>query len=443
MSIVIVSPPRLLARGAIPFSVVDPAVAALVAFLRRYGVPAIGYLTDGDAGADDADHFLADVTTLVLEHDVAVVGISLSYLPSVAPAVRLAQELRSRFPALTLVAGGGVSTGLMMENLHRSVLNDFDLVVPGDGEAHLLSIVTGETPASQPLRRDTPANALELLAVEGLTGRGSVPGQPQEFAAWYRRVRPSLHIVTSRSCPFSCPFCISPAMGVFRAVSPSAVGRAVDELLLLGLGKFTFDSNNFNLPHREFAATMAQLSRLGARFDAMARTGSLRSDDLARFATAGGYLLYFGVETLSPAVQRAIGKSADLGLLCREADLCHCHNVAVAFNLILGLPGSSEAEDRETLRLAEWLVNGGHADLLCVSVYTPLPGTEFWRSPLMRVVDNDWTRWDADHAVADTRPLIDAPWYSTDRIAEVYRDFRSAGLPLQLTPQVPIDISLL
>ena len=200
--------------GAVPSGIVtasvDPAVVALVTYLRGLGIEAHGYVANATLPFPQGHHFLADVSALVEALQPVVVGISVSYLGGIRQAELLASHLHKISPEIVVVAGGGVVTGLMYEGLHHRWLPNVDICIPGDGEHRLRDIAQApQNWTSRGVEADLqqcPEAELPPLRYDGLLSSTSIPGSPEPIETSWDPAHVCFEVITTRSCPYQCPF---------------------------------------------------------------------------------------------------------------------------------------------------------------------------------------------------------------------------------------------
>ncbi len=426
-AVLLVTPPYQFRSGPGPYSrVADPATSAIVTYLRGKGIPAYGYLAKG-TGPDAIHLMLEHVMTLIEELSIQIVGISANYMP-VLPATRqLAGLLHDRFPYLTIVSGGSIVSGLCIAGEAEVNLPECDFLVVGDGEFHLARLAT--SPArfleNRPVvldRKEIPPEEISPIRYDGIY---CASGDHQEHILLEKACKKkafTYEIINSRACPYSCKFCISPLMGQFRISSVKALSESVREIRKLGATHFNFDNNHFNLPRQGFNERMAALGNGCLPFIGQARLGLITPDEVHFFALAGGRRLYFGLESMDARTQKELGKSRTLDQVKADCDLCHRYSVKVGLNIILGAPGSTYDSDARTIACVQNLRDEGFVDVLSAGVFVPHPGTPFWRTPTLRIVDTDPFHWDNDSVVVEVLDELTGQWYKRDNIELLYRN---------------------
>jgi ribosomal peptide maturation radical SAM protein 1 len=342
-----------------------------------------------------------------------IVGISVSFFQTFS-SLYFANILRGRDPECLIVLGGPEVPGEVGASILRA-FSFVDFVVGGEGETPIQRMA--ET------LRDQPAEQwrASIAAIDGVLTRASVDvrgdgdrfmpqgptAKPVEirdldqlpiptFDAYFDQLPPSLDdyprfipIETSRGCFWdrsnvnplsSCAFCnLNATWSSYREKSAerairemtsqrSRYGRddvmVVDNILRQGAGLEPY-------------LHMLETDGRGARLILEAKA-SLKPTEFARLRAAGIVEMQLGVEALSNGIlKRLVNKGTtvlhNLQALRWMDDLGIVH----AGNLILGYPGTSAEELRETLKNIE-----------LASVYQPLFPGEFWLgyySPMYRV----------------------------------------------------------
>lgn len=262
-----------------------------------------------------------------------VVGFSV-YLWNVRLIEATARILRVVAPGMRLAAGG---PELTKDYPHADL---FDTVIVGEGEsafrAFCETVLTdgGDFPLSSVLVNETGED-LAALAL------------PYTLYSDTDLARRTVYVETSRGCPFTCAYCTSAGSGL-RLIPLRLLLPAFDELWRRGLRRFKFLDRSFNAP-AEHACAVLDFFRSRVTADTCLHVeiqpDRLHPDVLSRLADfpTGTLHLEVGIQTLTPHVAAAIGRSPDtartletLRVLTRET------GATVHADLIFGLPGENE-----------------------------------------------------------------------------------------------------
>lgn len=203
----------------------------------------------------------------------------------------------------------------------------------------------------------------------------------------YRYSRPyprPYNIVASRSCPFTCTFCVHKKRGIpYRARS---IENVMEEI------RVSYDKYKFNvliLLDELFAANKSRLidfsngvlegkGKYGWDFDWMFQTHANARFDLESLKLAkkaGCYLFSYGLESASPTVLKSMEKKMDIVQVGDVIKMAEEAGIGFAANLIFG--DIAETPDTFAESLAFWFEYGRTSDIFMGEV-KPYPGSKLF-----------------------------------------------------------------
>ena len=220
----------------------------------------------------------------------------------------------------------------------------------------------------------------------------------------YRALGFPINMITSRGCPHKCIFCVGSKM-VGRRVRYYDVKRVVDEFELLskmGFSQINIVDDLFTSHKNRCIEICREINRRGIRhqWTAFARVDTVSKDLLDAMKEAGCTMLCFGIESGNQEILDTVKKKITLEK-CEEAvRLCNEAGIAAMASYILGLPGETADTIKATMDFAKKLTPhyGYH-------ILAPFPGTEvrdMRENYGIRVLTDDWDRYDANQCVSDT-----------------------------------------
>lgn len=322
-----------------------------------------------------------------------VVGLS-AFSPDLPVLRRICRRLREGHPGLRLVVGGPHPSCLPEHCFEY--LPELDFAFVGEAELGLVGLLD---------RLD--AGGGDWAAVPGLAWRrdGGVVVNPARFEpdldtlgmpAWdllrpglsstaphgaFVRRLPVAPIITTRGCPFPCTFCAARNVSgrLLRSRSLEAIFEEIDHLVVRhGVRELHIEDDNFTF-HKEFALGFCDgLLRRGLDLTWCCPNG-VRLDTLDRellelMKRSGCYSVSVGIESGSDRVLRDIRKRLDTEEIRRRLELVRAAGIKTTGFFIIGFPGESEAEIRQTMRFARTLP----LDRAQFSTFLPLPGTPYF-----------------------------------------------------------------
>lgn len=266
----------------------------------------------------------------------AVVGFSV-YLWNAATVRETALILRQVSPQACIILGGPeivASDGARWSGAA-------DALVVGEGESAFRGLCAEALAGLWRVGADTPRvvygspDALETLEL------------PYAYYSVDDLARRTVYVESSRGCPYGCTYCTS-CQTSLRFFDPARLAKAFDQLIARGVRSFRFLDRSFNANEDHACAVLEVLlarhpQQFQIHLEIMPRRfGTRLRQTLAAFSP-GTLHLEVGVQTLNPAVARAVGRCDDVAKVVEAlAFLIHDARATVHADLIFGLPGEDE-----------------------------------------------------------------------------------------------------
>ena len=375
----------------------------------------------------------------------AVLGMT-CVTAALGSAMRIASRLKESFPEMIVVAGGPHPTVMPKETLERNATLDFCFV--GESEQSFADFCDrmfesgGDTTAVRGVAgmawRDESGAAhvnrspgyLEDDALDAL------PYPPWHLLPMERIFKQATHglftrgkrimpVMTTRGCPNYCTFC-SRVMGFnFRKRS---IENVIGEIRWLHqkwkTDEIYFEDDTFTQDpvraHELLDAVIALRLPLHVKFANGLRADKVDEALLAKMKQAGVYWIGFGIESGSPHTQELMMKKLDLDLAAENVRLAKRMGFKVGSNCIIGYPGETRDDIRQSIDYFLKLPLDSFAVVPCI----PFPATtawmtcdrEGWLTERARDYDNYWFE------IFKVNPLIETPHLSADDMARAIRD---------------------
>jgi len=221
-----------------------------------------------------------------------------------------------------------------------------DEVVVGEGENRWLEIL-GET-ANINTADDIPLLHYDLLDMPRFTGISGVGAIP------------SMCIMASRGCPYSCIFCNTPYFWgrKVRYRSPELVLAEVEYLhKQYGAAEVFFQDDTFNLNHEWAAAIFEGIIARGLNKEMLFRiccrvNEKLFTPEFLELARrAGVWNIFFGVESGSQLMLDTMKKGQTVAEVKRAIRMTKEAHISAECSLVVGLPGETQSTLHETGRV--------------------------------------------------------------------------------------------
>jgi radical SAM superfamily enzyme YgiQ (UPF0313 family) len=282
--------------------------------------------------------------------------LGLSVYSDTLPASMFAFKLtRETYPHIKTVMGGGIFADQLaggsknMEIFLKKTEDYIDKIIIGEGEILFLKLLRNELPGSKRVYKldDINWEILNLSSADVL-----------DMSDFDLRSYPYIVSYTSRSCPFQCSFCSETIQwGKFRRKT----GRQVHEELIKLYKRH--GSQLFLLSDSLLNPVIGELSDAFLKSDiSLYWEGWLRVDKRVcdientwRWRRSGFYHARLGIESGSPHVQELMGKKLALPQIKGAISALASIGIKTTTLWVIGHPGETEADFRQTLDLVEEL----------------------------------------------------------------------------------------
>jgi radical SAM superfamily enzyme YgiQ (UPF0313 family) len=304
-------------------------------------------------------------------------------------AYRCMQIAKEIDPSVHVTVGGphvGIYPQITLDSL------GCDSVIVGDGEVPFLWLVNGlsngHVPADLPGLHLKEHGAKEdplKFFIHGDLDSLPLPDRTMLPYQLYNSVVSKTDFVTtmitSRGCPYRCIFC---KLSFQKTLSRSAenVLAEMEQIAALGIREIEIYDDTFTWSKKRLIAICKGMIERGLEFDwaIRDRVSSPTPETMEWLARAGCRRIHFGVESGSDKTLKTIKKAITTTQAVEAVRLAKKHGIEVLTYFLLGLPGETLEDMRETLRFAKRL----DPDYTTFSVVVPYAGTEMYEDGLAK-----------------------------------------------------------
>jgi radical SAM superfamily enzyme YgiQ (UPF0313 family) len=179
-------------------------------------------------------------------------------------------------------------------------------------------------------------------------------GMPSE------RDNPIKHLIASRGCPFSCPYCYNAGFKKIYAGKKTLRYRSPED-----------DAFTANKKWVEKFIPMYK-KEIGLPFHVIVRLDQLDDSNVSRLKDAGLHSVRAAVESANDHLRtKVLERNITKEQMIRGCDLLHKYNIHFLLQNILGLPEGTLKEDLETLEFNKKM----KPTYAWASIFQPYPGT--------------------------------------------------------------------
>jgi len=233
-------------------------------------------------------------------------------------------------------------------------------------------------------------------------------------------LHPYVSIMTGRSCPFRCTFCLWPQTFFnreYRVRSPQHVADEVEYIKdeLPEVKEIMFDDGTFTAFPKRVEEICGLIKHMDMTWSCNARA-DVRLETLKKMKEAGCRMLIVGYESADQQILNNIRKGVTVKEMIEFTKNCRKLGIMIHGCFIFGLLGETKETIEKTMKFAIDL----DLDSVQASVATPYPGTEFYKEYeekgfLMRGELAD------KHGFQDC--IINTPHLSAEEIVKAADDF--------------------
>lgn len=199
------------------------------------------------------------------------------------------------------------------------------------------------------------------------------------------RSNPIKNIITTRGCPFNCPYCYNHLLkkiylGKGKYVRQRSVSNVIDEAIAIKKNypvKMIYFQDDIFAINKQWLKNFARQykSKVGVSYHCHLRVNLVDEETVSLLADSGCIGVSFAIETGNDEIRNKIlGRNMSKAQIVQVAKILKKYNIKFRIFNMIGLPGGSIKTDLETLKLN---INC-RPTLGWVSIYQPFPKTDLY-----------------------------------------------------------------
>ena len=289
-----------------------------------------------------------------------------------------------------------------------------DFIVQGEGEYAIRDIVAGKV-ADRIVRypRISDLDTLPMPAWDCFVDL------PYEWGMKLIGDGPVFTMNTSRGCPFRCAFCsVNSVWGrKYTSFSAERIISDIEHLVhTYGAKGIYFREDNFTLNEGRLMTFCDLLLRknLGISWVCETRVSNLSEELVQLMARAGAKGFYFGVESGSQRMLDLMRKDITVDQIRDAFRWCRDSGIKTIASTIIGVPGETEADLRQTNELLEEI----KPTLVWRNVFTGIPYSDLYHTAVK----------EKSYEYIDDRGIIYLQGHN-ERVTHYYQDQWNACIP--------------
>lgn len=330
-----------------------------------------------------------------------------TFLNTIQRCFIVADEIKKRLPHTKIVLGGVQVTLNPSDAITR---DSIDFIVRGEGEdvfRDLLAALQGRMAIKDisgliwkdkdNIVSNSPHGLIANLDILPLPARHLFPMELYHSSSQLRG-KNTLHLMTSRGCPFRCAYCTS-HMTFGKTFRYHSSQRVIQEILVLkeeyGADAIQFYDETFTLNRKRVIELCDEMlkQKIKLPWACFTRVNLVDRELLEKMKSAGCYQIFYGVEAASQRLLDIIKKDITIEQIENAFKWTKQAGIETLASFMIGLPTETEEEAYKTIDFAIKL----DADYAQWQKTTPFPGTELYDicEKHGKILTKDWTKFTA------------------------------------------------
>ncbi|HNW35106.1 MAG TPA: radical SAM protein, partial [Candidatus Ozemobacteraceae bacterium] len=216
-------------------------------------------------------------------------------------------------------------------------------------------------------------------------------------------------MLSARGCPFQCTYCASDKIVRFR--SPEHVLEEIRAVKMkYGITRFCFEDDSFTLHKERFHRLCEMLRAEKTTWICNTRVDLIDEPMIRLMKESGCVGIAIGIETGSPKTLAAISKKISFDMIHKAITLLKAYKILVSGYFMIGFPWETREDMKQTIAL----MSRSNLDYFHLSVVTPLPGTQLFRSLIasgkLNLDTIDWKNFHQGSPYMNFSDYSDAEW---------------------------------
>jgi len=292
------------------------------------------------------------------------------------------------------------SNRIVFGGIHPSALPDLvlredcvDAIVVGEGEKATLQLVKDVDQGLDIHKRTYRADYVKNLDDLPFPDRKTIKNERNIQQAFKDEGIRITSVLSSRGCPFRCSFCCSHILWQrsARLRSPTNMLGEIERLIPdWDIQFFKFADDTFTVNRQRVIEFCRLKIERGIKipYGANAHVNTVDEEMIKCLAESGCRELWYGVESGSPRILKAMHKNTDINKIRTVFNLTKEYGIKTRAYFLLGMPEETIDDIEMTERLCDEL----QPDIVGVTLLAPFPSNDYFDSETM--TEWDWSTFD-------------------------------------------------
>lgn len=329
-----------------------------------------------------------DTVKKVLSLKTKTIGLT-AFTTTIDNAATIARKIKDECPEANIILGGNHLSALPFETMNR--FSQFDVGILGEGEITVTELLrrenrpqelidisgliykdNGRLITTQKRKRIDDLDQLPFPAFDLLS---DFPNRYSAVATNFKNL-PTTSLVATRGCPYQCTFCDRHVFGnVCRGHSTGYIIALIKDLQnKYGLKDISFYDDTFIVFKKRLQELCQKMisEKINISWSCLGRVDLIDPDILKLMKEAGCWQISYGIESGNQAILDLYHKHITVSQILKAIRMTREAGLNCRGFFMLANPMETSKTIKETAALARSF------DDICVTFFTPLPGTEIY-----------------------------------------------------------------
>jgi len=330
-----------------------------------------------------------DLKTVAKDASVLFFGFSMMTGPIIKETINISKILKAIRPEIPIVVGGPHPTILPEQTLSNPLI---DIVCIGEGEN--TSVEIAKSLQTQTSLEKICGIGFKKNNIPKLTNNRNNIYDFKNYASYdlstipidrytfLNKGKKSVHIITSRGCPFRCTFCwnVIYCKRKYRSWNVEKIKQEIQPLINSGVKRIIFWESFLGSKKRiiEIAQLMKQLNLSWAIEDGFHVKAHNSEKIFSALSMSNCDSVAFGAESGNQDILNFLKKDITIENITDAAKNTKKYNLGARFQWIMGLPTQNRNKAIETLDLINEINSINPLSAHTIEMFVPYPGSEIY-----------------------------------------------------------------
>ncbi len=299
--------------------------------------------------------------------NIQTIAIPTTLYVTLQPILEIVSFVRKYNNTAKIVIGGPFIFNLLIEdneaeeqaNLFDRINGDF-YIYSAQGEKALVNLINrikSKSNSFEDIENLFYKQGTKYIKTANVPENNSLEDNMVDWTLFSSKMKESILVRTSISCPFSCSYCEYPIRnGKYRTASVAAVERELNSIAQIDkIKNVYFIDDTLNFPPQRFKDILRMMIKNKYKFKwgSFFRCQFADREMIELMKESGCIMLFLGIESGNQMILDRMNKNATLDVFRKGLQLINEFEIPSTASFVIGFPGETEETINETIQFIE------------------------------------------------------------------------------------------